>query len=428
MAAGSPGSPETSASGYTAQEIAARGYVVLHGGVYDVRPFLTEHPGGEDVLREAMGTDATQRMAAAHAHSHGALQMMARFRVGTLAAAAPTVAAASVPVPPRAPLSRAPSLRAAYGRMASVVEAEEGGGKTSIAIADMAAEEGEGEWLVVVAPPAAGAAAGAAAAASAAGAGGLAAAASAVSAAAAAAADDADVAGQLAAVGFSEASIETALAAAPAGATLEGVLDTVMLPRLVTVIERPPPPAAVDSDVSTAVAAGAASAPPAPTGAVSEATAPGDAPVSVCAVATSGFDALAHRKAYLTRLFIALGYKRKYVERAVADTDGRGCNAVLDWFKALWRPADSGMFRYRDVDAAGLRPEVKVMTARLREMRAARLAGAAAASDLSVLLPATPGLGHVCADEGAVVAAGGLRHVVEQAFCFPIFNDGYGGK
>ncbi|KAF4459008.1 cytochrome b5 [Fusarium albosuccineum] len=35
-------------------------YVVIHGNVYDCTQFIKSHPGGEDVLVEVSGTDATE--------------------------------------------------------------------------------------------------------------------------------------------------------------------------------------------------------------------------------------------------------------------------------------------------------------------------------------------------------------------------------
>ncbi|KAK9234046.1 cytochrome b5 [Lipomyces kononenkoae] len=36
-------------------------FVVIHDGVYDVTEFVTQHPGGEDVLLESAGTDVTEQ-------------------------------------------------------------------------------------------------------------------------------------------------------------------------------------------------------------------------------------------------------------------------------------------------------------------------------------------------------------------------------
>lgn len=50
---------------YTAEEVSRHTsandlWIALHGKVYDVTKFLKEHPGGEEVLLQLAGGDATQ--------------------------------------------------------------------------------------------------------------------------------------------------------------------------------------------------------------------------------------------------------------------------------------------------------------------------------------------------------------------------------
>jgi hypothetical protein len=136
-------------------------------------------------------------------------------------------------------------------------------------------------------------------------------------------------------------------------------------------------------------------------------------------------DSLAMRKSGLRDLFVALGYTRKYVDRAVEATNGAGENAVLDWFKTLWRPLNSSMFRYRDVAANGLLPSVQAMTSRLLCPQHGDAELAELNSELRI---AAAGMAHLTLAQRAAVAVGGIRHVAEGAYCFPIFTAEFGAE
>eukprot|EP00249_Psilotum_nudum_P007171 c20365_g1_i1 orf=788-1372(-) len=58
-------------------------WLVIHGKVYDVTHFLEEHPGGEEVLIEASGKDATQEFNDI-GHSDEAKSMLKDFCIGVL--------------------------------------------------------------------------------------------------------------------------------------------------------------------------------------------------------------------------------------------------------------------------------------------------------------------------------------------------------
>lgn len=58
-------------------------WFVIGGKVYDVTNFLEEHPGGEEVLIEASGGDATQDFESV-GHSIAAQGMMETYLVGVL--------------------------------------------------------------------------------------------------------------------------------------------------------------------------------------------------------------------------------------------------------------------------------------------------------------------------------------------------------
>lgn len=58
-------------------------WLVLHDKVYDVTPFLDEHPGGEEILIENAGTDATEAFEDV-GHSTDAREMMQTYYIGEL--------------------------------------------------------------------------------------------------------------------------------------------------------------------------------------------------------------------------------------------------------------------------------------------------------------------------------------------------------
>ncbi|XP_042507112.1 cytochrome B5-like [Macadamia integrifolia] len=58
-------------------------WFVINGRVLDVTKFLDEHPGGEEVLIEAAGKDATKEFEDI-GHSKAAQNMLAKFQVGVL--------------------------------------------------------------------------------------------------------------------------------------------------------------------------------------------------------------------------------------------------------------------------------------------------------------------------------------------------------
>ncbi|XVF22313.1 hypothetical protein REPUB_Repub12eG0162200 [Reevesia pubescens] len=66
-------------------------WLLISGKVYDVTPFLEEHPGGDEVLLAASGKDATQDFEDV-GHSDDARDMMAKYCIGE-------VDSTTVPVP-----------------------------------------------------------------------------------------------------------------------------------------------------------------------------------------------------------------------------------------------------------------------------------------------------------------------------------------
>lgn len=58
-------------------------WFVIHNGVYNVTKFLDEHPGGEEILLEQAGTDATEHFEDV-GHSTDARDMMKDYLIGEL--------------------------------------------------------------------------------------------------------------------------------------------------------------------------------------------------------------------------------------------------------------------------------------------------------------------------------------------------------
>ncbi|XP_061029329.1 cytochrome b5 type B isoform X1 [Eubalaena glacialis] len=77
---------ETSVTYYRLEEVAKRNcpkeiWLVIHGRVYDVTGFLNEHPGGEEVLLEQAGGDATESFEDV-GHSSDAREMLKQYYIG----------------------------------------------------------------------------------------------------------------------------------------------------------------------------------------------------------------------------------------------------------------------------------------------------------------------------------------------------------
>lgn len=58
-------------------------WIIIHHKIYDVTKFLEEHPGGEEVLREQAGGDATENFEDV-GHSTDARTMSSQFVIGEL--------------------------------------------------------------------------------------------------------------------------------------------------------------------------------------------------------------------------------------------------------------------------------------------------------------------------------------------------------
>ncbi|OQR74061.1 cytochrome b5 isoform 1 [Tropilaelaps mercedesae] len=58
-------------------------WLVIHENVYDVTKFMDEHPGGEEVLLEVAGSEATEAFENV-GHSTDARELMAQYKIGEL--------------------------------------------------------------------------------------------------------------------------------------------------------------------------------------------------------------------------------------------------------------------------------------------------------------------------------------------------------
>ncbi|KAK2854036.1 hypothetical protein Q5P01_006697 [Channa striata] len=73
---------------YTFEEIRVHNlsndtWIVIHDKVYDITRFLEEHPGGEEVLLEQAGADATESFEDV-GHSTDAREMLQQYYIGEL--------------------------------------------------------------------------------------------------------------------------------------------------------------------------------------------------------------------------------------------------------------------------------------------------------------------------------------------------------
>ncbi|KAJ2941111.1 hypothetical protein O0L34_g10346 [Tuta absoluta] len=75
---------------YTRADVAGRNgrngapvWIIIKDVVYNVTPYLQEHPGGDDVLRGEAGKDATREFESV-GHSSDAKSVMKKYRIGEL--------------------------------------------------------------------------------------------------------------------------------------------------------------------------------------------------------------------------------------------------------------------------------------------------------------------------------------------------------
>ncbi|KAI6697758.1 cytochrome b5 [Syzygium oleosum] len=75
-------------------------WLIIAGKVYDVTPFMDDHPGGDEVLLSATGKDATNDFEDV-GHSDSAREMMDKYYIGEIDVS--TVPAKRTYIPPQQP-------------------------------------------------------------------------------------------------------------------------------------------------------------------------------------------------------------------------------------------------------------------------------------------------------------------------------------
>ena len=60
-----------------------KAWVVINGKVYDVTEFAEEHPGGEHLIQEVFGKDATEGFESV-THSDAAMEILEELYIGDL--------------------------------------------------------------------------------------------------------------------------------------------------------------------------------------------------------------------------------------------------------------------------------------------------------------------------------------------------------
>lgn len=87
VASGSATAPNSSDGSYTMTQVAQHAdasscWAAIDGGVYDLTPWIAEHPGGEERILGLCGTDASTKFEGKHGEDTGPQQALTRFRIG----------------------------------------------------------------------------------------------------------------------------------------------------------------------------------------------------------------------------------------------------------------------------------------------------------------------------------------------------------
>ncbi|KAI8669136.1 Cytochrome b5 heme-binding domain-containing protein [Fusarium keratoplasticum] len=73
---------------FTLQDVASKstqssGYIAIDNKVYEITDYMSKHPGGDDILAEVLGTDATQAFHEV-GHSEEAMEQLKQLLAGEL--------------------------------------------------------------------------------------------------------------------------------------------------------------------------------------------------------------------------------------------------------------------------------------------------------------------------------------------------------
>jgi hypothetical protein len=64
-------------------------WAAVNGGVYDLTPWIAQHPGGEEAILSICGTDGSAAFNAQHSGQADPAKELARFKIGTLSTGEP---------------------------------------------------------------------------------------------------------------------------------------------------------------------------------------------------------------------------------------------------------------------------------------------------------------------------------------------------
>jgi cytochrome b involved in lipid metabolism len=87
---GTPGTPATTSQGITLADVAKHAdaqscWSAINGNVYDLTAWIPQHPGGPDKILQICGIDGSAKFNAQHGGAQLQQQILAGFKIGTLA-------------------------------------------------------------------------------------------------------------------------------------------------------------------------------------------------------------------------------------------------------------------------------------------------------------------------------------------------------
>lgn len=90
-AAASPSTPASTGNTYTIAQVAKHKtatdcWTIVGGNVFNVTPFVSQHPGGVEAISKTCGVDATVMFTAQHGSNENAQKALASLKIGVLGA------------------------------------------------------------------------------------------------------------------------------------------------------------------------------------------------------------------------------------------------------------------------------------------------------------------------------------------------------